>query len=172
MRGARGVHRAVHVLSAHGAPVGVGGDAAQPRQVLVGVLRIGHGSGQPAARLGHFLRPRAVAQALQRLLLGLHLRTRLVELEAQRLGVEHGQHAASLDPLPLVRMQFRDAAAAVEGQRDLSQVDIALEYQRIVAPRMAVAPPENATRKQQHDDDSNGNDLFLVHGTSICARPH
>ena len=136
----RGAAGAVHVLGADAAPLRVGGDAAQPRQVLLGTRRVGLRGDEPAARLGDFLGTRAVAQAQQRLLLRVHLRPRLIGLQRQRARVQHGQHGAGPHAVALFGAQFLHAAIAVEGQRDLADVHVAVVDEIAAAVALAVAP--------------------------------
>ena len=140
----RGAAGAVHVLGADAAPLRVGGDAAQPRQVLPGARRVGLRGDEPAARLGDFLGTRAVAQAQQRLLLRVHLRPRLVGLQRQRARVQHGQHGGGRTRSPS-SARSSCAAIAVEGQRDLADVHVADEIAAAVA--LAVAQPPGGKRQ-------------------------
>ena len=144
----RGAAGAVHVLGADAAPLRVGGDAAQPRQVLLGTRRVGLRGDEPAARLGDFLGTRAVAQAQQRLLLRVHLRPRLIGLQRQRARVQHGQHGAGPHAVALFGAQFLHAAIAVEGQRDLADVHVAVVDEIAAAVALAVAPAAPGGKRQ------------------------
>ena len=113
-------------LSADCAAIGVLSDVAQTVQFLLGENRIGCRRLCTGLRLADFLRPRAVAQAQQRLLLGFDRSAGLLYLQGERAGVEHGQHLSGLHPVAFLGAQFVDALAAAEGERDLADIDIAI----------------------------------------------
>ena len=91
---------------------------------------------------------RAVAQAQQRLLLRVHLRPRLIGLQRQRARVQHGQHGAGPHAVALFGAQFLHAAIAVEGQRDLADVHVAVVDEIAAAVALAVAPAAPGGKRQ------------------------
>ena len=147
----------VHVLHAHGTGTGPD-DGLQPLQVTLGPLRIGLGGGQPALRLGDLGRTGTVLQATQILFLHLQLGLRLVGLQLQRACIEHRQRLARLHTIPLFHAHLRHAATALEGQRHLPHIDVAIEDRRLLLRRMQALPAIPAPHCQQgqhhHDQDS------------------
>ena len=142
--------------------------AAMPRsrQVLLGTRRVGLRGDEPAARLGDFLGTRAVAQAQQRLLLRVHLRPRLIGLQRQRARparpARRRPHAVAL-----FGAQFLHAAIAVEGQRDLADVHVAVVDEIAAAVALAVAPaPQAAATGRDGGDEDDG----LFHGGDSRGR--
>ena len=144
--------RPVHILNTHRAGTGRR-NPLQPRLLTTGTLGIRLGSRQPAACLGDLGRPCTVLQPPQVLFLHPQLGRRLIRLQRQRARIQYRQHLARLNPVTFLRIHLRHTPAALEGQRHLPHVDVAVENAGVLSLRTPVLPAVPARRHggQQHD---------------------
>ena len=145
--------RPVHILHAHRAGTGRC-NPLQPRLLTAGTLGIRLGSRQPAACLGDLGRPCTVLQPPQVLFLHPQLGRRLIRLQRQRARVQHRQHLARLHPVAFLRVHLCHTPAALEGQRHLPHVDVAVENAGLPplrAPVLPAVPARHRHGSQQHD---------------------
>jgi len=128
------------------------------------------GRGQLRPHLCDFLRPGAVAQLEQGLPHGFHLRLCLSGLQLQRAGVQHGDDLPGLDAVAFLDVQLGNSTAAVEGERDLPDVHIALQHQFAGVARGAMVPPVPSPGGGGSDHDKGDKETFHSDGLSgVCA---
>jgi hypothetical protein len=139
--------RAVEILSADAAPVGPPGNVAHAFEIVLraGGLRLRIGELGPA--FGDFLGPRPVEQLAQVLLLLVELGLGLLCLQLQSHGVEFGKHGSRVDLIAFLGVHADDPAIAVESQRDLTKIDIAVEDDFPFARLSVTAPPSDAVKR-------------------------
>ncbi len=152
---------AIQVLSADAAPLGVGCDALQTLEILLGLGRIRLRRGDPTAGLCDLLGTRAGPQPQQGLLLNLDLRLRLLRLQGQRARVQQAHNRTGLHPVAFFGSHFRHAATAIEGQRDLADVHIAVQHQPIVTVALTEVP--RSPRHETNSDGSGKEDKRFLH---------
>ena len=138
---------AVQILRADATPLGVGGDALQTLQILLGLCGIGLGCSHTAPGLDDFLRPCTIAQTLQGLLLNTNLRLCLFGLQGQGAGIQHSQHGSCVHAVAFLDAQFSHTATAIEGQRNLADVYVAVQHQCIVVVFGSLVPPSPRAKR-------------------------
>lgn len=136
----------------------------QARQVLCRHVGFGLQCSRGGARLAHFLGTAARLQTGQRLLQGLGLRARLGNAQLQGGGVEFAQHLPGAHPVALLYRQAGDALTAIERQRYLAHVHIAVQDQIVAAGLRAHAVPKRGGQRGYRA--KRGNDDFFVHVAS------
>lgn len=82
------------------------------------------GRSQHSASLGNLPGPRAAAQLQKRLPLRLDQRRLCLRLQLQRPQIQPGNYIARMHRITFNCAQFGDASAAVECQRDLSDINM------------------------------------------------
>jgi hypothetical protein len=139
--------RAVEILSADAAPVGPPGNVAHAFEIVLraGGLRLRIGELGPA--FGDFLGPRPVEQLAQVLLLLVELGPGLLCLQLQSHGVEFGKHGSRVDLIAFLGVHADDPAIAVESQRDLTKIDIAVEDDFPLPAFPSPHPPSDAVKR-------------------------
>ena len=151
---------AVQILRTDTTPLRVGGDALQTLQILLGLCGIDLGCSHTAPGLGDFLRPCTIAQTLQGLLLNTNLRLCLFGLQGQGAGIQHSQHDSCVHAIAFLDAQFSHTATAIEGQRNLADVHVAVQHQRIVVALVSLVHPRPSTQGQ-HNQENKGNERFF-----------
>ena len=144
--------RIVEILLARGAPARERGEIAQAFVLLARVLGVGLGRGEGRARLGDLLGPVAVVKPLDRRLLRRHLRLRLGGLGLEPARIEARDDRALGDAVALLHQHLVDALAVVEGEIDLTQIDVAVE-EKLVRRLRPARIPVGASRRGGGDDD-------------------
>lgn len=134
----------------------------QPLQLPCRQVGIGLGGRHLGLRLLDFLRPRAVAQPKQRLFAHADFRASLRQFQGQRARIQPRQYLPGPHAVAFLDIHFGDAVAAVEGQRYLADIDVAVERQAIGILRMAVQDPEHGGDGGQGHGGKNGD--LLLHG--------
>jgi hypothetical protein len=120
------------------------------RSSCAGGLRLRIGELGPA--FGDFLGPRPVEQLAQVLLLLVELGLGLLCLQLQSHGVEFGKHGSRVDLIAFLGVHADDPAIAVESQRDLTKIDIAVEDDFPFARLSVTAPAQRCSQKAQTTD--------------------
>ena len=104
-----------------------------------------------------------MAKPQQGLLLGFGLGFGLIGLQGKGSCVEHGQDGTGLHSVPFLRTHFRHATTAIESQRDLADIHIAMQHQAVGRVGVLSLPPCRAGDGQGDGHDSDGNELLVVH---------
>jgi hypothetical protein len=96
----------------------------------------------------------AVAQPQQGLLAYAGVRARLLELKRERARIQAGKDFSGADAVAFLHAHLRDAVAAVEGQRNLPDIDIAVERQSIrIVGGPVPGPDRGGDGYQDHSKD-------------------